>query len=238
MEKATETVSFRLTRYEKRLLDHLAAGSGMSKTDLIRDLLGRLAQEQGVEEIPEAPLPKRPGRPPKPRGVVDIATEIDISVRPRPLERILVASKGASTSVLPDPPPDLLPDLDKKGTFGDLVARFRDHFSSRADGTRGELEETVDFIMRGEEPIIPPTTELVDLTGDRLQGIRGRVRASNVRFSRKNLYLTYLRMMFSFGAKIPLPGLPLIEEGQLRAFTAKELSDAWPGLGGSDRGES
>lgn len=126
-------------------------------------------------------------------------------------------------------------DFGKKKTpavFGDLAARFRESFVHRADGTKRELEESIQFLCRASEeraPIIPLQLPLCELTAERLAEVRQAVRKADARLAKKNLYLTYLRMMLHFGVKASdidlrinpsreLPPLSIVESEERRRF--------------------
>jgi hypothetical protein len=117
-------------------------------------------------------------------------------------------------------------------TFNELIARFRNSFMHRAEGTKRELEDTIRFLcLDGREgnPIIQPDTLVSHLTVERLAEIRKCILEADIRLAKKNLHLTYLRMMIHFGTKEPdfdlrinpsreLPPFSIIEADERRRF--------------------
>ena len=87
--------------------------------------------------------------------------------------------------------------------FSQLLGLFREHFSGRAEGTKKELEETIRFLCNDAkgEPILAHDTPLGALTSETLKQVRTAVMQSEVRLAKKNLHLTYLRMILHFGVK-------------------------------------
>jgi len=124
------------------------------------------------------------------------------------------------------PPEETLPVT----TFGELTIAFRKHFSGRAEGTRAEFEETIIFLQRYFAPdqLLADETPLRDIDLLRLSLVRDRIKVTDIRFPRKNLYLTYIRMMLQYAIKVGCEGLNLTPAQDLPAFTAKEIADAWP----------
>ena len=209
-ERASEAVTFRLTVNEKRLLDHLAFRAETTLTDLFRDLLAQRAREIEVEELPPEPVRRRPGRP-----------------RQTPIAK----KKAAPATPLT---PVSVPGEDVNApmsTFGELVEGFRGSFSNRAEGTRKELEETIRYLRDNATlaALLPGNMPLVDLTSDKLASVRDAMKNMEMRFSRRNLYLTYLRMMFQWAIRQPDITLDIDPKTDLEAFSIKEISNAWPG---------
>ena len=115
--------------------------------------------------------------------------------------------------------------------FGDLVIRFRNSFVHRAEGTKRELEETIAFLCgdAAGTPIISPVLPLSDITSEYLTEVRDAIRDTDVRLAKKNLILTYLRMMLHFAVKEPdidlrinpsreLPPLSIVESDERRRY--------------------
>ncbi|MCP4604327.1 MAG: hypothetical protein GY847_28035 [Proteobacteria bacterium] len=209
--KASETVTFRLTVKERRLLDHIAEVEQKSLTDLIRSLLIRQAKQMGVEidEVPVKPRRKRPGRPKTKRERVSI---------PAPY--------------LPEDrrTPDQAEIHRIEMTFGDLVEQFREHFSGRAEGTRKELEETLLFFSdrSGDGvPLLPLDMPLSELTSLKLKEVRDAMITLDIRVAKKNLHLTYLRMMLHWAVKQTSIELNMNPALDLKPFTISELPQSW-----------
>ncbi len=118
--KASETVTFRLTLWERRLLDHLADVEQKSLTGLVKYLLLEHAGRLGIDELPEPKPKRRPGRPKMARPAPE----------PPPAPIVPEAEDVPS-------PPVAEEDHSDEMFFGDLVERFRMHFAGRAAGTRG-----------------------------------------------------------------------------------------------------
>ncbi len=114
--------------------------------------------------------------------------------------------------------------------FRDLVSLFREHFSGRAEGTKKELEETILFLCDdgGGEPILSCGTPLGELTSTKLKDVRTAVMKSDIRLAKKNLHLTYLRMMLHFGVKQKVLGLDVNPTVCLSPLTMAEVPESWP----------
>ncbi len=113
-------------------------------------------------------------------------------------------------------------------TFYDLVVRFHKSFAHRAEGTKKELEDTIEFLcFGGESAIIPPETPLGTLTAERLQEIRKFIQVAELRFAKKNLHLTYLRMMLHFGVKERDIDYHVNPSGVLEPLTITESNEGW-----------
>ena len=241
--RAGESVTFRLTRREKALLDHLAELEGKTRTDLFRELIELRAREHGVQDAPEKPKRRGPGRP-KTTVKTAVATmpvekqEAATVERPISVETTAPIRVEAAAPPSPPPPPKVEPPprpvaaTSRKAsapTVGELADRFRDHFRDRAEGTRRELEQTLRFLLH-EPGILDASARVDSLDGAALRDLRRVIKGMDLRFSKKNLHLTYLRMMLSFAVK----SMPVVLDANpvedLAAFTAKELADAWPGL--------
>ncbi len=199
-----------MTVNEKRLLDHLAFRAGTTLTDLIRDLLARRAREIEVEELPPETVRRRPGRPRK----TPIATKT--AAPATPLTPLSVVAEDVNTPM---------------STFGELVEGFRNHFSDRADGTRKELDETIRYLRDNTAltALLRRNMPLVDLTSDKLASVRDAMKNMEMRFSKRNLHLTYLRMMIQWAIRQPDVTLDIDPKTDLEAFSIKEISNAWPG---------
>jgi hypothetical protein len=209
-ERASEAVTFRLTLNEKRLLDHLAFRAETTLTDLFRDLLAQRAREIEVDTLPPEPVRRRPGRPRK----TPIATKTVVPATP--LAPLSVLADDVNTSM---------------STFGEIVEGFRGHFSGRAEGTRKELDETIRYL--GDNTILaallPGNMPLVDLTSTKLALVRDAMKNMEMRFSMRNLHLTYLRMMLQWAIRQPDVTLDIDPKTDLESFSIKEISNAWPG---------
>lgn len=209
-EKASETVTFRLTVDERALLDHLALVEGATLTDLFRDLLVRRATELGIDESPPPSPRRRPGRPRKRRGPAPTVALTDAPVSPFGRE-----------------PAKTRPHVDL--TFGDLIRRFDSHFADRGESTRAELAGTVAWVTDGSsgEPLLDRWTPLGEIDSNRLDLIRDRLKELELRVAQKNLYLTYLRMLFAFAVKEPDIDVDVTPEQDLAPLTARETGATW-----------
>ena len=218
-EKATETVTFRLRRDEKLLLNHLASLENTTLTGLVRSMLTSKAKELDVTNLPTTQPRRKPGRPPQITNAVKKTTEI-ISAAQR--------SYISQTSSVKE---CISPNLQTEITFGDLVVMFQESFLGRAEGTRRDLAETVDFLKHGLNggELIPMQIPLSQLTLTHLDQARISMKTIDIRLSKKNLHLTYLRMMLHFAIKQPDIVMHINPAINLRPFTLKELSESWPG---------
>jgi len=230
-DRASETVTFRLRPDERHLLEHLAEIGGTGISDLLRFLIRSRAEELGIEGAPEPRPRRRPGRPPRarPRGEADLAG----------------SPAGPASSPEPGPPAEpgseaSRPAPERRGavSFADLVNQFIEHFGDRGEGTRRELAETVDFLTAPREggPILPRETPLDELDSHCLAAARRRIADLDLRFSRKNLYLTYLRMMMHFAVKGEGPAPAVNPVLDLEPFTMRELG-SWPTPRGAGEGD-
>ena len=209
-ERASEAVTFRLTVDEKRLLDHLALAAGTTLTDLFRSLLAQRAREVEVEELLPEPVRRRPGRP----------------------RKTPIAKKPAAPPTPLAPVVALAEDVDAPmSTFGELIEGFRGHFSDRAEGTRTELEETIRFLWDNATltALLRRNLPLSDLTSQKLASVRDAIKNMEMRFSKRNLHLTYLRMMLQWAVRQPDVTLNIDPNADMEAFSIKEISNAWPG---------
>lgn len=212
--KAACTVTFRLTYGDRRLLEHLAQSLGTTQTDLFRALLLAKANDLGLSAPPPKERPRR-GRPkqeapsaPAPQAPQAFLTQ-DIPIN--------VVEQRAQP----------LPEEPRSTTLRELVREFREHFSGRAEGTRRELEDALRvFTVEafGDGPLLPLALPLAELTLERLAHLRESIRAMDERVARKNLQLTYLRMMLQFGARHPLLTLPPGLAEAIPPFTALEVA--------------
>ncbi len=235
--RASETVTFRLTLDERRLLDHLAGLAQVTLTDLLRDMLRAEANRMGVASVPDKVPRRRRGRPKKEKPALQEPRieELEYGVKALGPARFVEPEPGRDEEI----PLPLYRSLSrgessgrKEATFGDIVARFREHFSKRAEGTRRELEETIRFLTspqgEGTEALLPLETTYEELTFERLKSMREEMKALPIRVAKKNLHLTYLRMMLHWAVKEPDIGLELNPAVQLKSFTLKELEGQWP----------
>ncbi len=217
-EKAVETVTIRLTNNERRLLNYLAQLESVTITDFLRMLIVKRADELKVTELPPPTVRRRPGRPKKLKD----ETAKD-KTAPSHL-RVPIPSIGISPEVLHQEQSsffhndesieqsyknDLFVDrivethAETQKTFRDLAVGFKESFIHRAEGTKRELEEAIQFLCtdHGYGAIISPNLPIHEITSDTLKEVRNNIRDSNVRLAKKNLFLTYLRMMLHFGVK-------------------------------------
>jgi hypothetical protein len=203
--RASETVTIRLTREQKRLLERIASAAGTTATGVVRECIRARSVELGLVEPAcggaggdsPAAEPSRPG-----------------GGAPAP------ATPAASTSAAPH-----------RATFGDLAQSFRASFGDRGEGTRRELDEAIAFLLEpapgsGAAPL-PSALPLAELTPSRLAALRESLRTSGLRLSRKNLYLTYLRMMLQFALKRDAIPADVNPGDDLRAFSALEAGESW-----------
>ncbi len=220
-ERASETVTFRLRPDERRLFEHVAEASGTGLSELLRSMIRRRAEELGIERAPE-PRPRRgPGRPRKIREPADGAPGRTPDP-PAPEEAV-----SAAPAPRPAPP--------RGPSFSHIIDSFLEHFGDRGEGTRRELAETVDFLTAPREggPILPRETPVEGIDSRCLSAARDRLSGLEIRISRKNLYLTYLRMMMQFAMKRDGPRPAVNPVLDLAPFTARELG-SWPAPPGPD----
>lgn len=258
-DKAGETVTIRLTGDERRMLDHLAALDEMTLTDFLRNMIAKRAVELQVSELPPRKAKRRPGRPKMARPLTEReTTSITPPISADDVFHIAAVGNmleippqavdvGERTSIAPisqAPAPvatnamtssisqyRMLSESSLPSVFGDVIVRFRNSFVHRAEGTKRELEETITFLTgeTGEGPILSLFMPLAEFTSERLVEVRQSIRDADVRLAKKNLYLTYLRMMLHFAVKEPdidlrinpsreLPALSIIESEERRRF--------------------
>ena len=215
-ERASETVTFRLTVDERHLLNHLAEIEEKSLTELIRQLLVEQGKRMGIEEVP---LPHK------------VRKRVERPKAQAPVQRPTPTPHPQPASIPPGPRPVSSVSNSGAMTVGDLVDQFREHFSKRAEGTRKELEETVSFLCHeGDgEPLLPPTMALRELTSEKLAQVREKVMKLDLRVAKKNLHLTYLRMLLHWAVKQAEIDLIVNPALDLRPFTLSEIPQAWPG---------
>ncbi len=228
-KKATEAVTLRLTKHEKNTLIHLAEIGKESMTDVVRSLLSDRANALGIDKIPEPQKKRRPGRP-----RIKSLPQVNplATARPEAIHRSVITVKPYDI-LNPAPSTPSVPPVPKKTpepSFGVLVASFREYFSHRAEGTRRELEETIEFLCGGNTPLLPQDIPLRLLTSSRLQRLREDMRVlEEVRVAKKNLHLTYLRMMLHWAVKQPNIALNLNPALDLKPFTILETKGGWYG---------
>ncbi len=208
--KASETVTFRLTIEERRLLDYLSEIEQKSLTDLIRHLLFQEAVSKGITEVPPPPPKKKRGRP---------------KMKP-PKESIPQAPVFEAEDFEDNPKPN-----HGEMTFFDLVEKFRNHFSGRAEGTKKELKETIQFLVESSkgEPLLSFDMPLAELTSEKLREVRDTMRTMDIRMAKKNLHLTYLRMMLHWAVKQTNIALSINPALDLKSFSISEIPKSWPG---------
>ncbi len=209
-ERSSETITFRATQRDKQLLHHVAEMENTSVTGLILSLTHKRAFELGIQEVPAPPPKKRPGRPKKVKDTTKRPPETGIP------------------SIIPN---QILSDVEQDtiNTFGGLVLNFRQYFKGRAEGTRREANETIVFLMdesSGEE-LINKNLPLSELTGDFFKAIREAIKDMEIRFAKKNLHLTYLRMILHWALKQQNIDLHFNPATVLEPFTAKEMANDW-----------
>ncbi|MCU0664778.1 MAG: hypothetical protein MUC50_20950 [Myxococcota bacterium] len=233
-KRASCTVTFRLTVDERRLLEHLAQVLGVSQTDLVRELLRGKAVALGLESVPSKPRPRR-GRP---RGVAKDAPALGDALplagttalrlteeSPRVEAAPMSAAVGLEIPIIVEH--DQRAEQRPEPTVAALVQAFREHFSSRAEGTRRELDEALRFFTAKSgamDPLLHPDMLLSRLEPSVLSQVRERVRAWDERVARKNLHLTYLRMMLQFGARDARFGLAPTLTESIQPLTAIEVA--------------
>lgn len=241
-ERASETVTVRLTVREKALLEHVARLEGKTLTDLLRGLVAQRAESLQIGDIPPISAKRRPGRPKK-HSSAQSATGNRPFAEPVPSPETLATREVAQRRAAA--PPDhqralaasnpvahlLTNDADVSGraaTFHDLIVRFHKSFAHRAEGTRKELEDTIEFVcLGGDAAMIPPDTPLATITSERLRDLRRIIQGSDLRFAKKNLHLTYLRMMLHFGLKDPDIDLHVNPSGELEPLSITESNEGW-----------
>jgi hypothetical protein len=228
--KATETVTFRLTKAERVLFDHLARRAGLGLTALFRELLRERAAALGIEEAPEPAPRNRPGRPrreapPPPR---EFRQRRDLALPTEP-----TGEQPPEAVAVPHRPKPV--DRGVAETFGELARRYRETFANRAEGTRRELDETLEFLTgRGDYPaLIEEGTPLARLDSELLARVREAIRTTKLRLALKNLHLTYLRMMLHYGLKEERVALSINPAADLRAISIIESPDGWPAFAGA-----
>ncbi len=217
-ERASHTVTFRLTLKERQLLDGLAKQEKKSLTGLLRFLLvDRATRLDLLDELQDSP--QRPTPPSDPAKSIGRAT--DHPVQPP------VQPTVATESVISTRPAESV-------TFGDLILRFSKTYSGRAEGTQKELRETIDFLCSRESPgpLIDQATVLDEITTDTLVKMRESVKMLDMRLAKKNLHLTYLRMMLHWATKQDNVSIKANPARDLKPFTLSELPNAWPGRPG------
>jgi hypothetical protein len=209
-DKASESVTFRLTVDERSLLDHVAQVEGVTLTDLFRELLGARAAEIGIHDAPPPQPRRRPGRPRK-RAVGQP-----------------VVSPGRASEARDDPARREKARRDAV-TFGELVRRFEVHFSDRGESTRAELASTIALVTddSGGEPLLASWTPLIEIGSQQLERIRDHLKELELRVAQKNLHLTYLRMMFAFAVKEPDIEVHVQPDADLAPLTAREAGATW-----------
>ncbi|MCP4197174.1 MAG: hypothetical protein GY762_08490 [Proteobacteria bacterium] len=212
-ERASETVTFRLTFEERRLLGYLADAEQLSLTDLIRFLLTEHAEKMGVVEVPASPAQTRPGKQ-----------------RQKKRKQRMVPVPAADSNGRENNKTSMNASVGGASFFRDLVSLFREHFSGRAEGTKKELEETILFLCDDGEgdPMLSCGTPLGELTSTKLKDVRTAVMKSDIRLAKKNLHLTYLRMMLHFGVKQKVLGLDVNPTVCLSPLTMAEVPESWP----------
>ena len=203
--RASETVTIRLTKRQKALLDRLASLGGTTSTEVIRAHIAERAAALGLEVEGPAAIP------------------------------VPAASSAGRTAAFSLPPPPEVPAASQAATLAGLIARFRGTFGDRGEGTRRELEEALRFFTEpegdGPAPILPSEVPVGALTPERLAAVRERVRVAPTRLSRKNLYLTYLRMLLHFGFKRGEISIDASPGAELRPITAVEVDEPWGAAG-------
>jgi len=216
-KKASETVTFRMTLGERKLLEHLAELENRSLTDMVRHLIASHAERNGIRELPPPKPRRKPGRP----------SRAEAARLPTPAQEALPDAPQAPETAAAPPPV-------REKTFGHLVAHFRKHYAGRADGTRKELEATLAFLTGedGGEPLLPPDLPLEALTSEKLAEVREAMALTDLRLAKKNLHLTYLRMMMHFAVKEEAIAVTVNPAVDLKPFVLSEMPDSWPFFSG------
>lgn len=207
--RASETVTIRLTRQQKALLERVASALELSVTDVIRSHVFQMAKQLGL--TPEEADGATEGLPGRRR-----------SSRP-PL---------FSTPAPSQPPGSLQPGRAAPPVvFGDLAGLYQETFAERGEGTRRELDDAVRYLTEAREgeaePLLPSGLGIAEITPGRLAALRERLRGAPMRLSRKNLILTYLRMMLHHAFKRRELAFDVAPGAELRAITAAEVADPW-----------
>jgi len=206
----------RLTKQQKALLERVAAALEMTATDLLRDYIQQTAQHLGIAVEVGADTSDAGEKilldssMPKGGGEALGREEVSRSLSPSSAQLESAAEQGA--------------------VFGARAARYRSTFADRGEGTRRELEEALRFftISRKEEgALLPADLPLSALSSQKLASLREQVRVIPLRLSRKNLYLTYLRMLLHFAFKRGEIAVDATPGAELRAITALEVEEPW-----------
>ncbi len=208
-DRASETVTFRLTIREREILENLARAENKSRTDLIRHLLVQRANELGIEDSPVEPRSQTRQKPERPKQTMP---EEDVRTERKRVERVYREREPQGDS------------------FGDLCEMFRRHFSHRAEGTRKELDDTIQFLGDSSDraPLLPRNLPLDELTSECLRTVRNAMATMDLRVAKKNLHLTYLRMMLHWAVKQPSIDLNVNPALDLKPFTISEMPENWP----------
>ncbi|MDD5307855.1 MAG: hypothetical protein PHU25_11095 [Deltaproteobacteria bacterium] len=213
--RASETVTFRLTLDDRRLIEHVAQLEGKTLTDLVRGLVSARAGALGVREVPERAARRRPGRPKTVKAPVAAN------------EGTGQTSRTSQTDWTEDRP-SMIPAMPDRRvtTFGDLSALFTERFSDRAEGTQRELADTIALLASDAHgaPLIASGTPLRELTSARLHMVRESVDSMDLRLTRKNLIMSHLRMMMHFAVKQPEVALDVNPALDLGPFAKGEDS--------------
>ena len=199
-DRASETITLRLTKEQKRLLEQVASADGTTATETVRRLLYGRARELGFAATESGAA--------RSSGVPEIAST-----------PVAPADRPTRTSAA------------RVDTFGDLAARFQATFEERGEGTRRELAATLRFLTEpagvAREPLVPSELPLAELTPQRIAALRAELLAADLRLSRKNLHLTYLRMMLHYALKHREIAIDANPGVALRPFTAVEAGESW-----------
>jgi hypothetical protein len=250
-QKAVETVTFRLTQKEKRLLEYVASVENKTNTDLIKDLVLEKAEELNIKELPPLPIKKRPGRPKKIRAdKTDAASHTELietdyreneknfkSVKEEAAKKSEIAIVSESVispqQTNPENSTDTVISTVKTAEKGPLsldylATAFKNHFASRSEGTKRELKDALDYLIYNNNlnEFVTASMQLNELNEQHLAALRTSLKDAVLKFSKKNLYLTYLRMMLQWGMKKGyLKEMDL--NSCLKGFSAREVADAW-----------
>lgn len=121
------------------------------------------------------------------------------------------------------------PEASDAPSVGDLIERFQDTFVHRADGTKRELADTMDFFFsdKNGSPIIARSLPVEALNSELLRSVREAVKKSELRLAKKNLHLTYFRMLLHFGVKEQDFNIRVNPSKDLEPLTITESNEGW-----------
>ncbi len=100
------------------------------------------------------------------------------------------------------------------------------------------MESTLGFLTSGagaSGPLLALDLPLAEVTSAKLSGVRKQMAALDLRLAKKNLHLTYLRMMMHFAVKDEAIELPISPALDLKAFSLSEVPGGSPLFNAPDR---